>query len=552
MEDTDYSSPEADDYSPQPDKPKRKSAAGRELIRWDPDKDQLVLLCVDYVCGAQGVAVPWDEIAANFGALLGKHNITGEAIKQHLSKLYKYRVEFNLVVPPKLDRTQRRKAVCKVENTKSTPAPTRARGKKGAADKVQDEEDEVSATPVKIPGSGLLHIKMPKPKKVKVQAAAPKTPGKGRGSGRKKRDDDDVTSAIEVEEEDEEGKKKSAVPRSSKRGRKSKSAALVDDAEDDMDMEVMTPTKKPKINLRALPAMDYREPSVEDETEAAPTFGEISGLVKQQSNPSQGSRIYNQSLPFGPASFGSATVGTSYQDYSQAATPAYTFHRSGDVTHFTPSPGSYGYNGLPQFRFPDQESPQMQTYNGYEYGSAAGVPPGYGGMVDFGHSFGTGAPGVKHISHAQISNALQAIADSHTNNAPAGGQGTRHDSFEHDEVNVNKVDKVTQPSSNDHLQLNTHFHGSGDFFNTSGLNTSSASLSPGETGITPAMAQTGFLPLAPVHNTSFDSGFGGVEDQANTKSEGEHGGQDVDFASHFDGSQLHFDFDDFNMPSVFD
>ena len=65
----------------------------------------MVLLCVDYVCARHAIAVPWDEVAE-----MVEPYLTGEAIKQHLVKIYRYREIDGHKVPPKLDRNQRRKA----------------------------------------------------------------------------------------------------------------------------------------------------------------------------------------------------------------------------------------------------------------------------------------------------------------------------------------------------------------------------------------------------------------------------------------------------------
>ncbi|KAK4961306.1 hypothetical protein LTR10_001796 [Elasticomyces elasticus] len=484
-------SPESDDhYAPQTDKPKRKSAAGRELVRWDPDKDQLVLLCLDYVSGVLGVAIPWDQVAQMFGGLLGKtQTITGEALKQHLSKLYKYRVDFDLVVPPKLERTQRRKAVVPgVSSVNSTPAPTRPRAKKAAVKKEVKIE-----TPSKPAGSGLLHLPAAKGKKAKAQPVTPKTPVNARGGGRKKRNDE-VANSIELKEEESDSdfaeappvKKKGAGAHGNKRGRKAKSNAFVHD--DDLE-SIITPSKKPKNDsyLRSLPAKNYSEqPQSDSEADA-----HRSGPSKKQSHSSQDSGIYNQSLPF------RSDTNHSYQNYSQPPTPAYTYNHSGDATPFTP-PASYGYGygdgSVPGFRYAEQPAPQMQSYNGYEYGTPAATPRTQSGMFTFGNGFGDAN--------------TQHVFQTHPN-----GTGDHHT-----HGMVLKIENDTQLSNIDGFNIN----GNSSFSNMDGT-ISPASYTPGETGLTPDMAQTGFSPSAPVHTASFDSGFGGLEDMAG------HNGHELDY-----------------------
>lgn len=95
-----------DDFieDPDVDKPKRKSTKGRKLVRWSPDLDQLVLICTDYICAQQGVAIPWDDVAKEVEPFL-----SGEAIKQHLAKVRKYREQAGMKVPPLVERNQRRR-----------------------------------------------------------------------------------------------------------------------------------------------------------------------------------------------------------------------------------------------------------------------------------------------------------------------------------------------------------------------------------------------------------------------------------------------------------
>ncbi|KAK1037026.1 hypothetical protein LTR33_016277 [Friedmanniomyces endolithicus] len=144
------------------------------------------------------------------------------------------------------------------------------------------------------------------------------------------------------------------------------------------------------------------------------------------------------------------------------------------------------------------------------------------------------------------------------NNSLAGAEEPRRDSFQHDQAAVNKTDKDLQLPHNGHLHLHTHFEGPGDVFNTSGMTVTPASISPAETGMTPAMAQTGFMPLAPLHEDSLDSfdsgynGYNGFEAPGNITSEGDHSGQEVDYTPHSEGQQFPFGYDSFNPPLEFE
>ncbi|EMC97003.1 hypothetical protein BAUCODRAFT_435379 [Baudoinia panamericana UAMH 10762] len=269
-------------YKASHNKPKRKSAAGRKLVRWDPDKDQLILLAVDYECTKNGITVPWDAVAAHVASYL-----TGEGIKQHLAKVYKFRVEEGHKVPPKLDRNQRRKTL---PSANSTPAPVRSRGGGGRARAraavEQGEDGDAPYTPSK-PGRSLL-FKKPEPTNKRAKAAVtvtPKMPSTGARGGRRKKASpgDYFTNSIEINDEvvsiksepnDDDAysaahfvapKKKAPAPRGMKRGRKSKTR--IDDEEDEDDTGVTTPTKKSKAEreLRSLVPVDYSKQLVQNE-----------------------------------------------------------------------------------------------------------------------------------------------------------------------------------------------------------------------------------------------------------------------------------------------
>lgn len=65
-----------------------------------------MLICTDYICAQQGVAIPWDEVAKEVEPFL-----SGEAIKQHLAKVRKFREQAGMKVPPLVDRNQRRRTI---------------------------------------------------------------------------------------------------------------------------------------------------------------------------------------------------------------------------------------------------------------------------------------------------------------------------------------------------------------------------------------------------------------------------------------------------------
>lgn len=133
---------ESDDKGKVGRKQPRKSTKGRKLKRWDgelmpfqegpklttfaADEDQKLLLYIDYVCTMQGIFLPWDDIAKTMeprNPTIGEQPMTGEAIKQHLSKLREHRDKERDDAPPKLDRNARRMAAAG-KNALQTPLPT--------------------------------------------------------------------------------------------------------------------------------------------------------------------------------------------------------------------------------------------------------------------------------------------------------------------------------------------------------------------------------------------------------------------------------------------
>ncbi|KAF2159847.1 hypothetical protein M409DRAFT_29657 [Zasmidium cellare ATCC 36951] len=168
--DQDYSYVEEDVKIEEQEVPKtRKSSKGRKLLRWSPEKDQLVLLCIEYIVGKEGVDLDWDAVAKEVEGFA-----TGEAIKQHLSKLRAARVTAGQKVPPKLDRktivTARKKInpLLDAGKTPKTPKTPKRRVKKNDDDEWDGEEEAPKPAPKT---SGLLHFPPAKstPRKRKIK-----------------------------------------------------------------------------------------------------------------------------------------------------------------------------------------------------------------------------------------------------------------------------------------------------------------------------------------------------------------------------------------------
>lgn len=195
-----------------------------------------MLLMVDYISVKQGVPIPWDAVAKQIEPFL-----SGEAIKQHMAKLRKYREENGQRVPAKLEKSARRKSKA-TGDASNTPA----KGKQGKKTKYEDDYDSDDDTPSK--GRSLLWFAPPKktktPKTEKEEA--PTTPAQPRAGGRKK------AKTAEESGSSFEAKAKSTA----KRSRKNQTIKKEEAGESDYE----SPTKKQKtLRLRAKEEIDYNE-----------------------------------------------------------------------------------------------------------------------------------------------------------------------------------------------------------------------------------------------------------------------------------------------------
>nr|POE65319.1 hypothetical protein CFP56_34986 [Quercus suber] len=229
---------------PNGDKKKRKSAAG--------EIDQLVLLCVDYVCTKQGVPIPWDLVGKEINDTL-----TGEAIKQHLVKLKKARELHGQQVPPKIVGNERRKPV--IDRALATPVKGRNAEKRS--------EKPTSELPMR----NLIYI--PSKKVASSLTGGKKSLNVG---STEKPSVDDPTSMKSTKDDSRAPRatEPKSTGRGSKRGRSSKKSIKQEDADSDFG----SPSKKLKvirqkaasqssggIMLREFPRKNYTEPSLEDD-----------------------------------------------------------------------------------------------------------------------------------------------------------------------------------------------------------------------------------------------------------------------------------------------
>lgn len=267
------------------EKAKRKSAAGRKLVRWDrklpggatadnfcsanntiAGLDQLVLLCVDHVCTKNAIAIPWDDVAE-----LVEPYLTGEAIKQHLVKIYKYRETDGQKVPPKLSANQRRKPFG-IPSTNDDPAPVAKKNKKGSGG--DTNKDKPPVEPVKPGGSLLFKAGSKGRKPSKSQGATITTPAASRG--RKQFPAPLKSTPIARGGEDNDDRFPAPKPKSKTAGRGTKRGSRNAGSIDDDESYLSTPTKQQKTaggrSFRTRPNVDYSKQLDQNEDDGDDTY----------------------------------------------------------------------------------------------------------------------------------------------------------------------------------------------------------------------------------------------------------------------------------------
>ncbi|KAK2732319.1 hypothetical protein FQN55_004261 [Onygenales sp. PD_40] len=76
-----------------------KRPSKRQIVRWNDQLDNKLLLSIQFACSAVGIRIPWQEVAEQMG-----NGISEGAIVQHLAKLRKRMDDMGLDVPPPLKR----------------------------------------------------------------------------------------------------------------------------------------------------------------------------------------------------------------------------------------------------------------------------------------------------------------------------------------------------------------------------------------------------------------------------------------------------------------
>ncbi|GAB7347885.1 hypothetical protein MBLNU459_g5411t1 [Dothideomycetes sp. NU459] len=215
---------------------KRKSAAGRTLIRWDFEKDQLLLLALEFECSQKGISLPWQDAVQH--VLPGA---TGQAAVQHLTKVRAYRQDRGQPVPPS---SSKRRAARKGASV--TPARKRSK-----IDQPGPETPQVPNTPA----SRMVFIKTPKNAKPgpsgigKTQSTVKKTLRRRSARVNKIKEERDV--------DDSDGEWSPGKPRKGLTLLTSRSGLQVDDE--------ATPATRLGASLRITEDINYGLPEVSDE-----------------------------------------------------------------------------------------------------------------------------------------------------------------------------------------------------------------------------------------------------------------------------------------------
>ncbi|KAI7198458.1 hypothetical protein KC316_g796 [Hortaea werneckii] len=491
------------------EKAKRKSAAGRKLVRWDPGLDQLVLLCVDHVCTKNAIAIPWDEVAE-----LVEPYLTGEAIKQHLVKIYKYRETDGQKVPPKLSANQRRKPFGTSGNN-DDPVPVTKKNKKGSSG--DTTKDKAPVEPVKPGGSLLFNKAGSKSKKSsKTQDTTTATPAASRGRKQFPAPLKSTPIARDVEDYVDDNGFPAPKPKSKTAGRGTKRGNRNVGSFDDDESALYTPTKQQKTaggrSFRTRPTIDYSKQLDQTEDDGDDTYEDDEaaknyGLAQQHDSPASNNSFYEEREQDVNA-YGVVDVPTPAQSSYEFGGPTpfngQPVNGSGGVAGFR---GYHGYADTPFTHFPTS----------HDFPHANDVPP-------FAFNNNNQNPlmsGVQNSNrfmggnHYNINGTMGVGGNRATTNEMPTNYNNNNDMRGINSENlVNGVPRLFTKQTQGGFNSNTVKEEDTDTYFTS----SPTDMVDGNTCITPATTQDSFTPMPPAQqfvdpsktsriNNSYDSGY---------------------------------------------
>ncbi|KAI7551874.1 hypothetical protein KC331_g2261 [Hortaea werneckii] len=485
------------------EKAKRKSAAGRKLVRWDPGLDQLVLLCVDHVCTKNAIAIPWDEVAE-----LVEPYLTGEAIKQHLVKIYKYRETDGQKVPPKLSANQRRKPFG-ISGNNDDPAPVTKRNKKGSSG--DTTKDNALLEPVKPGGSLLFNKAGSKGKKSsKGQGAGATIPVAGRGRKQFPAPLKSTPIARGAEDNVDDDGFPAPKPKSKTAGRGTKRGSKNAGSIDDDEVALYTPTKQQKTvggrSFRTLPSIDYSKQLDQTEDDGDDTYEDEEvaknyGLAQHHESPASNNSFYEE-----------RDQELNAYGMVDAPAPAQASYNFGGPTPFSGQPVN-GSGGIAGFRDYNAYSntPFGHLSTSHDFPHANEVPP-------FAFNNNGGNPlmsGVQNSSRFMGGNHYNVGGNGAINNEMANNHNNTNDMRGISNENfVNGVPRVFTSQNQGGFNSNTVQEEDTDTYFTS----SPTDMADANACITPATTQDSFTPMPPAQqfvdpsktsriNNSYDSGY---------------------------------------------
>lgn len=208
-----------------------------------------MLICTDYICAQQGVAIPWDDVAKEVEPFL-----SGEAIKQHLAKVRKFREQAGMKVPPLVDRNQRRRTI------------QGASTNHGRHINIKEEDEEPNQ-----PGSSLLYKPANKKFKTPKNKTSQKTPTAASRSHKYQPSINDsqaeMDNVFHYDTDYGAPKRKSTAVGARARARSTRSR--ISQNEEVALKEISSPSKRPKIDtyLRPQKIPNYAAQMAQDDEE---------------------------------------------------------------------------------------------------------------------------------------------------------------------------------------------------------------------------------------------------------------------------------------------
>ncbi|KAI7477824.1 hypothetical protein KC351_g8615 [Hortaea werneckii] len=470
------------------EKAKRKSAAGRKLVRWDPGLDQLVLLCVDHVCTKNAVAIPWDDVAE-----LVEPYLTGEAVKQHLVKIYKYRENDGQKVPPKLSANQRRKPFG-IPSSNEDPAPVAKKNKKGSNG--DTNKDKAPVEPVKPGGSLLFNKAGSKGKKSsKTQGAGTATPAASRGRKQFPAPPKSTPIARGADDGADDDGFPAPKPKSKTAGRGTKRDSWNASSFDDDESAFSTPIKQQKTaegrNFRTRPNIDYSKQLDQAEEDGDDTYEDDEaarnyGLAQQHESPASNNSFYEEHHQ-----------GFDHYGMMDAPTPAQSNREVGGPTPFDGQPvngsggvagfRSYdGYAGTPFTHFPtSHDFPSANDMPAFAFNNNNNEAPLMSGVQNGNRFMGS--------HHYNISGTMGVGGNRATNNEMANNYNETDDmgGVNNNENFVNGVPRLFTQQGPGGFNTNAVKKVDDDIYFT----TSPTDMTDGNTCITPATNEDSFTPM---------------------------------------------------------